>query len=148
MASTSQENASETARLTSVAAALDGDIGPDWLNISDITLDHRTTLADTRATTVHTIMEANRGRQRFDEVSGTASRSSLSNSLTSGCAAQICRAATNSLVDFSSQAELRQRARSQLTQSGLGVLRARLEGLDGEGNPAGEARTLQDHLAA
>ena len=52
-----------------VSASVDGDIGPCWLNISHISLDHRTTLADTRATTVQTIMEANRDRRGFDELS-------------------------------------------------------------------------------
>jgi len=63
-------------------------------------------------------------------------------------ASAIGAAQVDSLLDLSSQAELSQRARGQLTQSGLGVLGARLVSLDDEGNLVGEARRLQDQLAA
>ncbi len=68
-----------------------------------------------------------------------ASRSGLSRSL---------RPQVDSLIDLTGQAELGQRARSQFAQSGLRVLSARLVGLDGEGNPVGDARRVQDQLAA
>ena len=130
-------------RLASVSASLDGDIGPRRLNISHTTLDHRTTLADTRATTVQTIMEANRVRPGFDEVLGVAfpKQPQLQPQ-------QWYRGRSSSSLDLASQAELSQRARSQLTQSGLGVLGARLVGQDGDVNPARGSGRLQDHLAA
>jgi len=140
--STPQNNTSAAAPLASISAVGDGDTGPRRLYILRTSFYHRTTLADTRSTTVHTITEAGRGRPGFLQVPVVAFRSSIINSLRNGTA-QV-----DSLFDLSSQAELRQRLRSQLTQSGLGVLSARLVGLNGDGNRVGEARGLQDHLAA
>src|ERR1700682_3404428 len=54
----------------------------------------------------------------------------------------------DSLFDLASQVELSQCARSQLTQSGLCVLGARLVGLDGDADLVADAPRLESQLAA